>query len=238
MAEEVIRRASRDNPADTALRKLFGAQRDLPPEVRTEIAQSVFRWFRWFGWLNKQESIERGLIRAAELDSVFQADPARMPATELVPRAIPGWTRGHLERDPDWVRALQHHPRLWLRARPGQAAALAVALGDCQPGPAGFPDTLEYTGPHDLFHTKEFKAGAFEIEPAAADKKYVKAVNKGVVKVLSKIGISTIRSYLGAQQSYLTPLLKKLVASSGPMAGNASTGCVSSTGPARQISRA
>jgi glutamate synthase domain-containing protein 2/glutamate synthase domain-containing protein 1/glutamate synthase domain-containing protein 3 len=55
--------------------------------------------------------------------------------------------------------------------------------------------------PYLAFETihDQIKAGAFEIEPAAADKKYVKAVNKGVVKVLSKIGISTIRSYLGAQ---------------------------------------
>jgi len=36
--------------------------------------------------------------------------------------------------------------------------------------------------------------------PAAeAEKKYVKAVNKGIVKVISKMGISTIQSYHGAQ---------------------------------------
>src|SRR6266496_4696586 len=33
----------------------------------------------------------------------------------------------------------------------------------------------------------------------AAEKKYVKAVNKGIVKVISKMGISTIQSYHGAQ---------------------------------------
>ena len=55
--------------------------------------------------------------------------------------------------------------------------------------------------PYLAFETihDQIKSGAIDIETARADKKYVKAVNKGVVKVLSKIGISTIRSYLGAQ---------------------------------------
>ena len=37
------------------------------------------------------------------------------------------------------------------------------------------------------------------IEPKAAIKNYVKALNKGILKVISKMGISTIQSYLGAQ---------------------------------------
>lgn len=37
------------------------------------------------------------------------------------------------------------------------------------------------------------------IDPVKAEKNYIKAVNKGVVKILSKMGISTIQSYLGAQ---------------------------------------
>ncbi len=41
--------------------------------------------------------------------------------------------------------------------------------------------------------------GDLDIETAKAEKNYTKAVNKGVVKILSKMGISTIQSYLGAQ---------------------------------------
>src|SRR3970282_1552513 len=37
------------------------------------------------------------------------------------------------------------------------------------------------------------------VDPATAVKNYIKAVNKGVVKVISKMGISTIQSYRGAQ---------------------------------------
>jgi glutamate synthase (NADPH) large chain len=38
-----------------------------------------------------------------------------------------------------------------------------------------------------------------QMDPAKAEEKYVKATNKGVVKVMSKMGISTIQSYHGAQ---------------------------------------
>ncbi len=45
----------------------------------------------------------------------------------------------------------------------------------------------------------EIKRGVWEIEEAQAIKNYVKSVNKGVIKICSKMGISTIRSYQGAQ---------------------------------------
>ncbi len=55
--------------------------------------------------------------------------------------------------------------------------------------------------PYLAFETihDQIRLGGIVIEEAKANKNYVKAVNKGVVKVLSKMGISTIRSYLGAQ---------------------------------------
>ncbi|MBI3570514.1 MAG: glutamate synthase large subunit, partial [Gammaproteobacteria bacterium] len=47
----------------------------------------------------------------------------------------------------------------------------------------------------DMIHEK-FLSG---VDHAAAVKNYLKALNKGVVKVISKMGISTIQSYRGAQ---------------------------------------
>ena len=38
-----------------------------------------------------------------------------------------------------------------------------------------------------------------DIEPAEAEKKYIKAISKGLLKVMSKMGISTYQSYCGAQ---------------------------------------
>lgn len=55
--------------------------------------------------------------------------------------------------------------------------------------------------PYLAFETihDQIRQGVWEIEESRAIKNFVKAINKGVVKVLSKMGISTIRSYLGAQ---------------------------------------
>ena len=47
---------------------------------------------------------------------------------------------------------------------------------------------------HDQIRNREL-----DLDEAKAEKNYTKAINKGVVKILSKMGISTIQSYLGAQ---------------------------------------
>ncbi len=55
--------------------------------------------------------------------------------------------------------------------------------------------------PYLAFETihDEVRSRDLAIDVAKAEKLYTKAVNKGVVKILSKMGISTIQSYLGAQ---------------------------------------
>jgi glutamate synthase (ferredoxin) len=55
--------------------------------------------------------------------------------------------------------------------------------------------------PYLAFETihDQVKLGLIPGAPVDAEKKYVKAVNKGIVKVISKMGISTIQSYHGAQ---------------------------------------
>ena len=55
--------------------------------------------------------------------------------------------------------------------------------------------------PYLAFETihDQIKLGMVQGPPDAAEKRFVKAVNKGIVKVISKMGISTIQSYHGAQ---------------------------------------
>ena len=55
--------------------------------------------------------------------------------------------------------------------------------------------------PYLAFETihDQIRLGMLKGPADAAEKKYVKAVNKGIVKVISKMGISTIQSYHGAQ---------------------------------------
>ncbi|MGH7972811.1 MAG: RsmB/NOP family class I SAM-dependent RNA methyltransferase, partial [Limisphaerales bacterium] len=84
---------------------------------------------------------------------------------DLVARAVPAWVKEEMEVSAEWARALQAEPKLWLRARPGQGRALARALGDCRAFGAGaLADALEYLGRQDLFRTKEFHTGAFEVQ--------------------------------------------------------------------------
>lgn len=55
--------------------------------------------------------------------------------------------------------------------------------------------------PYLAFETiyNQIGKGLWQIDEQKAVKNYVKSINKGVIKVLSKMGISTIQSYLGAQ---------------------------------------
>ncbi|MDD4199139.1 MAG: glutamate synthase large subunit [Paludibacter sp.] len=45
----------------------------------------------------------------------------------------------------------------------------------------------------------QIKSGDLQLDFHTAEKNYIKAVNKGLMKVMSKMGISTLRSYRGAQ---------------------------------------
>ncbi len=55
--------------------------------------------------------------------------------------------------------------------------------------------------PYLVFETigEQIERELLPVDLAQAVKNYVKAINKGVVKIMSKMGISTIQSYLGAQ---------------------------------------
>jgi glutamate synthase (NADPH/NADH) large chain len=53
---------------------------------------------------------------------------------------------------------------------------------------------LAFESLHDMI-----REGILAIEPNYAEDKYVKAISKGVMKVISKMGISTVASYCGAQ---------------------------------------
>ena len=67
----------------------------------------------------------------------------------------------------DFLRQLQRDPALWIRARPGTAAALAKSLFACE-RTALAPDALRFTGTQDLFRTEQFTSGQFEIQDLAS----------------------------------------------------------------------
>jgi glutamate synthase (NADPH) large chain len=95
--------------------------------------------------------------------------------------------------------------------------ALIVESGDCREvhhaavligyGAAAINPYLAFESVEDLILTGQLNG----IEPAAAIRKYVKALGKGVLKIMSKMGISTVSSYCGAQVFEATGLDRRLV---------------------------
>jgi 16S rRNA (cytosine967-C5)-methyltransferase len=168
IAANVIARADHERPADGVLREELRRQRGISREDGRFVSESVFAFYRWFGWLNRQEPVEQQLRQARKLNRAFQLEPQSMPDGELI-KAVPDWTNDHVDVSPDWLRALQLEPKLWLRARPGQGRQLAEKLGECWVAGDGLlADTLRYDGSEDLFRTREFQSGEFELQDVSS----------------------------------------------------------------------
>jgi 16S rRNA (cytosine967-C5)-methyltransferase len=192
----VLGTLTRELPADAALRRYLANSRRLGPREKRAISRAFFAYFRWLEWLDRRESAQKQVAAALELHARFAQNPASVKPEALAARAIPAWARDEVDFPVETLRQLQRDPALWLRARPGQSAALAASLGDCVPaaeylakrqtasgsaipGPAAasatgnsaFPipsSALLYTGPQDLFLTPQFHAGLFEIQDLAS----------------------------------------------------------------------
>ncbi len=164
IAAEVIRSTSRDKPADAALREVLKQTRNLAPFDATEVSKTVFLYYRWHSWLRDERGGVEGKMRLAlRLADRFRANPASVPMTELRAKAVPAWAAEQLEVSDDWLRSLQREPKLWLRVKRGQAAAMLDKLPGTHVSPM-FPEALVYEGETDLFKTPEFQAGEFEIQ--------------------------------------------------------------------------
>ncbi len=168
LAARIIEASGPDHPADACLREFFRSEKGLLPCDKAAISKTVFTYFRWKGWLDPQASLPEQIIQARQLAGAFEQDPGKFDPQELTSRAVPGWVSEEMEVTPDWARALQTEPRLWLRAKSGAAPALANRLGRARPAGPDFPDALLYLGGEDLFHDKDFREGQFEIQDLAS----------------------------------------------------------------------
>jgi 16S rRNA (cytosine967-C5)-methyltransferase len=165
IAVEVIRTASRDKPADQALREVLKAMRALPPFDAAEVSRTVFNYYRWHGWLRDERTVDARMRLARRLAERSRANT--IPYAELRAKAVPTWTSEVLDVSDDWVKSLQKEPTLWLRAKQGMSDALLRSLPGADPSNA-WPDALVYAGETDLFKTPEFHAGEFEIQDIAS----------------------------------------------------------------------
>jgi 16S rRNA (cytosine967-C5)-methyltransferase len=170
-AAQILAAVSAGERADTALRFYFENHRYLQPPAKRVISHTVFGYFRWVSWLEAKASPQKRLEQAVELQERFTADPKSIKAEALAVRAVPAWLWTELdlssEAKADYLRQLQRDPALWLRARPGQSAALAKSLFACEPSDRA-PDALRFTGTQDLFKTEQFRTGEFEIQDLAS----------------------------------------------------------------------
>jgi 16S rRNA (cytosine967-C5)-methyltransferase len=158
-------------PADAALRGYLSGHRTLGAVGKRSVSRAVFAYFRWLNWLEKEESAQRRIIRALELQARFDRDPSSIKAEALAARAVPGWLAGEMELTPGYLRSLQGEPALWIRAKKGTAARVAASLGGCErpalPADLVAPpelSALRYGGAADLHRSPGFQAGAFEIQ--------------------------------------------------------------------------
>ena len=131
------------------------------------ISHTVFLYYRWLSWLEPKASPQKRLEQAVAMHERFLADPKSVKAETLAVRAVPTWLATEMDLPHDYLRQLQRDPALWLRARPGQSAALAKSLFAGEITDRA-PDALRFTGLQDLFKTEQFKTGEFEIQDLAS----------------------------------------------------------------------
>ncbi len=129
MPERIIAACSAENPADKVLREHLKAERDIMPSDANAIAQTVFNYFRWRGWLDLDAPLNLQIRKARELAANFAANPETFSDASLVERVAPAWLREEMDITPEWARAIQAEPKLWLRSKPGQGRALCEKLG-------------------------------------------------------------------------------------------------------------
>jgi glutamate synthase (NADPH) large chain len=111
------------------------------------------------------------------------------------------------------VSAVHHH---LVRQRARTRVGLVIEAGDCREvhhvalllgyGAAAVNPYLAFETIDDMI-----RGGSLDLEPRVAIRKYVKALGKGVLKVMSKMGISTVASYTGAEVFEALGLAQDLV---------------------------
>jgi 16S rRNA (cytosine967-C5)-methyltransferase len=167
IAVEVVRTAGRDKPADTALREVLRAMRDLPPFDAAEVSRSVFNYYRWHAWTREDRGADAAMHSARRLADRFRNDPNSFQVAELRAKVVPAWTLDAMDVNEAWLRSLQCEPTLWLRAKRGMSETLKRGLPGLEQ-PDSLTDAFIFAGEMDLFRTPEFHAGEFEIQDIAS----------------------------------------------------------------------
>ena len=168
-AARILKLVQDGTPADQALRESLTQDRHYTaPAERRGVSRAVFTYFRWLRWLDPKDSLQKQLEAALGLQERFNVNAAAFKPEALAARAVPGWLQAEMDPIPvEWLRQLQREPALWIRAKAGTGMELVKKLSHLTPAPQSV-DALRYTGLTDLYRTKEFQAGEFEIQDLAS----------------------------------------------------------------------
>jgi glutamate synthase (NADPH) large chain len=210
----------------TSMARVMGPEQNLLEPTAASCRQIVVRWpVLDNDELNKIVHInddgEQGGLRTAVLKALYDVERGgegladaledlRLRACEAIAKGAR--TLVISDRDSDHTRApipsllavsaVHHH---LVRTKERTTVALVVESGDAREvhhiamligfGAAAVNPYLAFESIEDLIREGELTG----IEPAAAVRNYLKALGKGVTKVMSKMGISTVASYTAAQ---------------------------------------
>ena len=210
----------------TSMARVMGPEQNLLEPTAASCRQIVLRWpVLDNDELNKivhiNDDREHPGLKTAVLNGLYdverggEASPTRIE--DLRHRACDAIAKGARtlvisDRDSDHTRApipsllavsaVHHH---LVRTKERTNVALVVESGDAREvhhiamligfGAAAVNPYLAFESIEDLIREGELTG----IEPAAAVRNYLKALGKGVMKVMSKMGISTVASYTAAQ---------------------------------------
>lgn len=134
-----------------------------------DISRLVFDYYRWYGWLQHLHSLYPRIKLAQQLAKKFDERPESFTTESLQSNSVPAWTKEVMTVSPEWARALQSPPDLWLRSRLGQDQSLREKLGVFEDFTVtGLPEAIRYDGEADLFRSTEFHAGEFELQDIAS----------------------------------------------------------------------
>lgn len=163
VAAEIIRKSTAEHPADVTLRETFRAG-SFSRADSAEVSRLVFDYYRWRGWLEPGTPVLAGLDVTSRLASAFVSDPRSIQPADLAAKAFPSWLAGEMLVTPELAAAMQVPPAIWLRTHAGQGRQLARKLGGCEIPFETIPDALLYHGSEDLFRTRLFHDGEFELQ--------------------------------------------------------------------------
>ena len=210
----------------TSMARVMGPEQNLLEPTAASCRQIVLRWpVLDNDELNKivhiNDDREHPGLRTAVLKALYEVERGGEGLADaledLRQRACDAIAKGARtlvisDRDSDHTRApipsllavsaVHHH---LVRTKERTTVALVVESGDAREvhhiamligfGAAAVNPYLAFESIEDLIREGELTG----IEPAAAVRNYLKALGKGVMKVMSKMGISTVASYTAAQ---------------------------------------